>query len=130
MSKLSEETVIIRNDKVYTSYYARACKIIPDRRLVAISIGIPDNFKGSICRELNPSQSLLYKYKQGLITDEQYAEVYENETLSKLNPYEMYNILKGKVALCYCGKDSFCHRKLVLNWLEKYLGPNIIGGEL
>lgn len=127
---MKEETVIIKNDKVYTSYYARACIIVPDRRLVGISIGIPNNFKGTIYRDLNPSQALLIGYKSGNISDEEYEEIYMNETLSRLNPLKVYRDLAGKVALCYCAKGKFCHRILMLNWLEKSLGSEIIGGEL
>jgi uncharacterized protein YeaO (DUF488 family) len=130
MSKLENETVVIKNDKIYTSYYARACKIIPDRRLVAISRGIPDNFGGSTFRELNPSQDLLFSYKQGIINEQEYEERYNVETLSKLNPLDIYNKLKGKVLLCYCGKDKFCHRQLVIKWLETHLGTEVIGGEV
>lgn len=59
MSRIEEETVVIKKDKIYSSYYARACKIVPDRRLVAISLSIPDGFGGDTCRELNPSPCLL-----------------------------------------------------------------------
>ena len=63
MKKITNDTVVLKRDKVYSSYYARACKIIPDWRLVAISVGIPDNFGGEILRELNPPSKLLYEYK-------------------------------------------------------------------
>lgn len=130
MGKIKDEAVVIKNDKVYSSYYARACKIIPDRRLVSISIGIPDNFNGEIMRELNPSSSLLYRYKNNLCDEQEYTETYIAETLSKLDALEIYNKLKGKVILCYCGKDSFCHRHIVINWLRQNLGDEVIGGEI
>lgn len=130
MGKTADVVVKLDKDKVYTSYYARACKIIPDWRLVAISRGIPDNFGGAIMRELNPSQELLYNYKNGNISDEEYSEIYFNETLKSLNPEDIYNKLKGKVILCYCGKDSFCHRHLVIEWLEQNLGSEVIGNEI
>lgn len=130
MGKLSEEIIIIKNDKVYTSYYARACKILPDRRLVAISIGIPDNFNGEILRELNPPQKLLYKYKNKLCDEVEYTEIYTNEVLKNLNACDIYNKLKGKAILCYCGKDKFCHRHIVLEWLKNNLGEHVIGNEI
>jgi len=130
MGRVKEESVIIKRDKVYSSYYARACKIIPDRRLVAISIGIPDNFGGSIMRELNPHQKLLYDYKNGLCSNEEYTDRYIRSILNNLNPLDIYNKLKGKVILCYCGKDSFCHRHIVMKWLEQNLGKEVIGEEL
>lgn len=128
MSK--DESIIIKRDKVYSSYYARACKIVPDRRLAAISIGIPDNFSGEIVRELNPPENLLFDYKNGRCTDEEYIERYTNNILNNLNPLDIYNKLKGKVMLCYCGKDKFCHRHIVMNWLRTHLGEEYVGNEL
>lgn len=130
MSKIKEEIVVIDNNRVYTSYYARACKILPNKRLVAISLGVPDYFQGEILRELNPIYSLLVGYKNRSITEEQYKDQYNFETLSKLNPAEIYNKLKGKVMLCHCGKDKFCHRHLVMEWLKENLGEEIIGNEI
>lgn len=130
MGKATDESIIINKNKVYSSYYARACKIVPDWKLVSISIGIPDNFNGSIMRELNPPQQLLYDYKNGLCNNEEYTCRYIENVLKNLNPFDIYNKLKGKVILCYCGKESFCHRSIVLNWLEQNLGKEVIGGEI
>lgn len=128
MSK--NETVIISKDKVYTSYYARACRIIPDYRLISISISIPNNFNGEIMRELNPPEWLLYSYKNGNITEDEYSKIFYEQVLSKLNPVDIYNKCNGKVLLCYCGKDSFCHRKIVLDWLKNNISEDIIGYEI
>lgn len=128
MSK--NETAIISKDKVYTSYYARACRIIPDYRLISISIGIPNNFNGEIMRELNPPEWLLYSYKNGNITEDEYSKIFYEQVLSKLNPVDIYNKCKGKVLLCYCSKDSFCHRKIVLEWLKNNISEDIIGYEI
>lgn len=130
MARTKDVSVTIHKDKVYSSYYARACKIVPDRRLVAISIGIPDNFGGAIMRELNPPQWLLYKYKNGQISEADYKEAYYNEVLNKLNPKEIYEKLKGKVILCYCGQDKFCHRHLVIEWLRDNLGEDTVGNDI
>lgn len=129
-NKRNDEISLLSKDKVYTSYYSRACKILPDMRLVSISVGIPDNFKGVICRELNPSISLLNSYKHGNVTDEEYRKQYYIETLSRLDPIKVYEQLKGKVILCYCGSDKFCHRHLVIEWLKDRLGEHIVGGEI
>ena len=130
MGKASNESIVLDRNKVYSSYYARACKIIPDWRLVSISIGIPDNFNGEIMRELNPPKQLLYDYKNGLCNEDEYTERYMSNVLSQLNPLDIYNKIKGKVILCYCGRDSFCHRRLVLKWLENNFGKDVIGGEI
>ena len=89
MSK--NETVILSKDKVYTSYYARACRIVPDYRLISISIGIQNNFNGEIMRELNPPEWLLYSYKNGNITEDEYSKIFYEQVLSKLNPLDIYN---------------------------------------
>lgn len=130
MSRASDKAVVIDNNKVYSSYYARACKIFPSRRLVAISIGIPENFNGEIMRELNPPKSLLRDYKNGICNKDEYRERYYSNILNTLNPIDIYNKLKGKVILCYCGKGYFCHRTLVLEWLEINLGKEVIGNEI
>lgn len=122
--------VTLDRNKVYSSYYARACKIFPSWRMVAISISIPDGFDGIILRELNPTQQLLYDYKNGLCDEHEYEERYYNNILSRLDAKSIYEKVKGKVLLCYCGKDKFCHRKLVLKWLADNLGENVVGGEI
>ena len=127
---MKDEVLQLSKDKVYCSYYARATKILPNHRMVAISYKIPDNFNGEIIRELAPSKELLYGYKYGNITEDEYIKTYSFEVLDRLNPIEIYNKIKGKVILCYCGKDSFCHRRLIIEWLQKNLGSDIIGGEI
>lgn len=127
---MKEESITLENTKVYTSYYARATKIFPSRRLVSVSLGVPAGFNGELYRELNPSPSLLSAYKSGTITDEEYESIYYNETLSKLDPVTVYNKIKGKVILCYCGKGKFCHRHLIIKWLIEKLGNSISGGEI
>lgn len=122
--------VTLDRNKVYSSYYARACKIFPSWRMVAISISIPDGFDGIILRELNPTQQLLYDYKNGLCDEHEYEERYYSNVLSRLEAKSIYEKVKGKVLLCYCGKDKFCHRKLVLKWLADNLGENVVGGEI
>lgn len=117
-------------NKVYSSYYARACKIFPSWRMVAISISIPEGFDGIILRELNPTQQLLYDYKNDLCDEHEYEERYYSNVLSRLDAKSIYEKVKGKVILCYCGKDKFCHRKLVLKWLADNLGENVVGGEI
>lgn len=127
---LEDVAVVIDNNKVYASYYAMACRIVPNNRLVSISVGVPDNFKGSLLRELNPPSKLLYEYKNNIINENEYALRYTKEILDRLDPMMIYNSLKGKVMLCYCGAGKFCHRTLVLNWLRENVGNEYIGGEI
>lgn len=129
MSKHDDEVVLKRN-KVYTSYFARASKIVPDRRLVSISLGTPEGWRGRYYRDLNPSKSLLFAYKSGSISDAEYEETYKFETLSRLNPNEVMEDLKGCVLCCWEKSGEFCHRHLVMKWLAENLGSEFIGGEI
>lgn len=130
MAKRCEDTIVIDNTKIYTSYFDRAIKIVPDRRLVSIAIGSPLTWNGSYYRDLNPSDSLFINYKSNKITKEQYKETYYSETLSRLDPVKVYNELKGKVCCCWEESGYFCHRNLFLEWIESKLGTGIIGGEI
>lgn len=130
LSNYDNQEVIISKDKIYSSYFAKASKIIPNRRLVSVALTSPDGWEGSFARELNPSPSLLSAYKSGRITEQEYRNTYEFETLSKLNPYDIAEKLKGKVICCWEKSGSFCHRHIILEWLGDSLGYNIIGGEV
>ena len=39
---MGKDTVVIKNDLIYSSYFARACKIVPNRRLVSKALNTPD----------------------------------------------------------------------------------------
>lgn len=130
MANSYNDEVVIKNNKIYTSYFARASKIIPDRRLVSIALTSPEGWKGTYFRDLNPSPSLLSNYKNGRVSTEEYKETYYFETLRLLSPEEVYNSLKGKVLCCWEKSDSFCHRHIVIEWLRENLGEDIIGGEI
>lgn len=127
---MKNDTVIILNTKIYTSYFARASKIVPDRRLVSIALSTPESWGGIYLRELNPSPALLYSFKNGNITKEEYEEVYRKDILSNLNPILLSNKLVGKVMCCWEKTGVFCHRHIVMNWFESNLGLDIIGGEI
>ena len=127
---MKNDIVQIDNNKVYSSYYARACKILPSYRMVAISMKVPDNFKGEILKELVPSMKLVYGYKYNGMSIEEYTETYKFENLRELDVKEVYEKLKGKAIICYCGTGTFCHRHLVMEWLRQKLGDEVIGGEI
>lgn len=124
------DTVIILNNKIYTSYFARASKIVPDRRLVSIALTTPEGWGGAYLRELNPSPALLHSIKNNEISNKEYEEIYRRDILDNLNPKEIANKLLGKVMCCWEKSGSFCHRHIVLKWLEENLGETIIGGEI
>ena len=70
---------------------------------------------------LRPSLGLLRGWKDGTVTEVEYAERYYEETLSVLHPQKVCDDLDGKILLCHEPPGVFCHRRLVAGWLERAL---------
>lgn len=115
--------------KIYTSYYNNWKQLDATRKYVPvrISASAPKGFP--FCEsipEVYPTWDLLSRYKQGLIDD----SVYTKEYLEQLNAVNRQDILarlsqiaqkhqnKDIVLLCWEGKDKFCHRHLLADWLD------------
>ena len=130
IQRSSKDTVYISKNKIYTSYFARACRMIPDRRLVSVSLSTPKEFGGAFARELNPTPMMIHNIKNNIITPEEYEEAYRSEILSKLSPYVIANKYMGKVLCCWEKPEQFCHRHIILNWLAERLEEDIVGGEV
>jgi len=62
---------------------------------------------------------LLIATKNGEVSDEEYEKIYREETLSKLNPEDIYKKYEGSVFLCYEVPEDFCHRQIVSSWLNE-----------
>lgn len=79
--------------------------------------------------DLAPSTDLLFSYKENKINEEQYKKRYLEE-LKKLS----FNIIikfllkelenKDVILLCYENKNSFCHRHILRELLNKILTRN------
>ena len=124
------KVVIIEKSKVYTSYFAKAMISIPSSKLISIANTSPENWNGAYFYGLRPTKELLYGYKSGEISQEEYIKIYRRETLGVLNPAQVYELVKGCVLCCWEKSGKFCHRKLVIDWLFENLGIEKIGGEL
>lgn len=130
MGKLSDCEVVLKKDKVYTSYFSKATKIVPDRRLVSIALTHPEGWKATYYRHLNPSINMLMARKNGEMSDAEFEETYRNEVLRHLDPNRVYQDLKGKVMCCWEKTGDFCHRHIVTAWLQENLGEEVVGGEI
>ena len=127
---MGDQTKFIENTKVYTSYFARAIKIIPNRRLLSVALSTPDYFEGAFARQFNPSPFLIHKIKNKEITPAEYEEAYRKEVLDNLDAKREYEGLAGKVLCCWEKPDQFCHRHIIMAWLQENLGEGIVGGEV
>lgn len=58
--------------------------------------------------------------KSGRISWEEFRQNYLDKVLSKKNPEEVYYKYKGWYLLCCEKDDTFCHRKILAEWLASY----------
>jgi hypothetical protein len=101
---------------IYTSYYGNWRKLL-GLKLVGVSKDLPPGvISMDHLPELGPSASLLARYKENQIGEEEYTTEFLAH-LQTLSVHKYGTQLKGKVLLCY-EKGGFCHRHLVAAWLK------------
>lgn len=100
---------------IYTSYFAK----YSGSDGVSVSVTQPSGCSFPVFYPLVPDSDLVWGYKNGKITEDEYKAVYFKQ-LESLNPKEIAQKLDGKVLLCWEGKDKFCHRHLIAEWLNKH----------
>lgn len=128
--KSIKDSYIIKKDLIYSCYFKRAMQIFPSSRLVSVARYAPINFNGSFMRELNPPEDLFMAYKAGDIDRETFIEVYYDRVLAGKDVDDIYNALKGKVICCWEKPDDFCHRHIILDWIDIAKGLGYTGGEV
>ncbi|OPY55596.1 MAG: hypothetical protein A4E49_00382 [Methanosaeta sp. PtaU1.Bin112] len=83
-------------------------------------------YKGPKYEPLYPSEPLLKAWNASLISEADYTKRYIEETLSRLDPRQVYHDLgENAVLLCHESPGKFCHRRLVAAWLEDNLGIEV-----
>lgn len=95
--------------------------------LIPISIAgkAPAFYEGIQYKKLAPSFNLVYSYKSGEITSEEYIPLYYKEVLNRYTVLEIQSdlnsLLEGKdvVLLCYETPKDFCHRQVVAEWFRQ-----------
>lgn len=121
--------------KIYTSYFAKLNKI-KDKGYHPISIArftpngvLVDEFKSAA-----PSLNLLDKIKSGLITNDEYENIYRkeidfrldmNNVLEAFNKISSMNDGKDIVLLCYEKPNDFCHRHIFAKIFNEKTGIKI-----
>ena len=109
-----------------TSYFSISAK-----NPLAVSIYpkefTPKWFIYPIAKELAPSKKLCEKWMNNRILDEEYANLYYDEVISLLNPFEIYQKYKRSILLGWRSVDNnFCHRLIIASWIKKEIGENVI----
>lgn len=107
--------------QMYTSYFAKVMRenLDIERNCFAISRGYANGFRGIHYRHLAPSEGLLSLHRNVKgFEGARFVEAYKRETLSRLNPLEIYDHLgNGAILVCWEGPRKFCHRHIVADWL-------------
>lgn len=94
-----------------------------DEDCVAISLSVPRGMKIRRYNVLAPSWNLLRFWNDSKKDETAWAiyhDRYIKEVLSGLNPHKVAADLNGKVLMCWCKTDRFCHRYIVADWLRHY----------
>jgi hypothetical protein len=92
---------------------------------ISIAIYPPLTYTGDKFPDLYPDRKTFFSKKADEIDEKQYEEQYRERVLSKLNPQEIYDMLNGKVLLCWEPPGEFCHRRIVASWIQENLGIEV-----
>ena len=111
---------------IYTSYYA--CKNLPSNAcLVQVSVSAPKAYKTDVTwlRVMPSYRELVYAHKLGVVTDQQYTDAYiamlnknKQLILAEFERIKQFAENRPIVLMCWCGKQSFCHRHILAKWLN------------
>lgn len=86
---------------------------------VAISRTCPSWWKGKKYPLLAPSSRLLNLWKGGYIEEEAYIRIYIQETLKHIDKEKVKEELGEDAVLLCWEKTGFCHRHIVIKWLNE-----------
>lgn len=100
-----------------TTYFAKVKSLDPSLNFISIAHITVPNFPGRRMSPLAPTPDILWAVKNGGSVED-YTLAY-NSQLSKLDPHEVVRDAgEDAVFVCYEGKDKFCHRHLLADWLR------------
>lgn len=76
-----------------------------------------------------PYKDVLYAYKRGEVTDDQYTTIYLDKLRAhfRAHPEDFQNLLERDAQLavaCYCAAGKFCHRHLFIRFIKEIAEDN------
>lgn len=106
--------------EIYTSYWAKVSRAPEDILIVKVSNTAPAWFRGryvELSINVYPDWDLINRYRNGIITYEQFCSEYRDDLLGKTKPEYILSEIEGlahaygldKVALT-CYEKTACHR--------------------
>lgn len=123
---------------IYTTYFAQLKSLPQDVIPISICGKAPDWYDGIQYKKLAPRYDFFVKWKENHDND-YYIRCFNEQVLSKLNPSQVIDELRGLVShividpklfpirgtlephialVCYEKPEDFCHRHLVAEWLS------------
>lgn len=104
------------------------------RKAKALGIELFDITVKSGDQRFAPYPDVLWAYKRGEVTDEQYTEVYREKLRKQLlsTPEVFEELLEGtepKAVACYCRAGKFCHRHIYIDVMSEIAEDNGIAFE-
>jgi hypothetical protein len=108
--------------KFFTSYYALSGS---EEAGVRVSASAPKFYNGMSFPQLYPPWSIIKAVKNGDIDKAEYKRLYLQH-ISHIDPQFVYDELPdGAILLCYEKDSTYCHRRIIAEWLENELGITI-----
>lgn len=104
-----------------TSYFAKYK--LPDG--VNIAAKPAPGFDGPSYPALYPKWSFFKKYKEDG-DEEAYTKAYNEKVLAHLDPNKVWSDLKNCTLLCWEKSGTFCHRRIVADWLKRTINVDVI----
>ncbi len=102
---------------IYTSYFGNSKKW-KNMSVISIARHMPKGLDIPMYPPLYPPADLLWAYKEGRISQEEYVNWYTKAVLNHLNVKEEAEGLDEWVLLCYEKPGDFCHRNIVAKWFQ------------
>lgn len=116
------------NYRIYTSYFANLKNIPENSTVISIARSQPQGTNLPEFKAFAPSAELLFDYKQGKVSIEEYETQYlaQLKALPNLSEIEEHlaqytkNQDKNLVFLCWEAPGKFCHRHLLAKFFAKF----------
>ena len=113
--------------KIYTSYFAKLKVLPPNIVPIAICAKVPFWYKGLHYPKLAPKYDFFIQWKKDH-DNARFTEHYRREVLDGLNLVDVLSELRqlapGKdiALICYEKPSDFCHRHIISDWFNQWLG--------
>lgn len=76
-----------------------------------------------------PTWNMVMDHKNGIITDQQYIDQYIPILQSiPVHVWDWFLNAEVRTLVCFCQRDAFCHRNLVVQFIQQTLGSRIAYG--